>query len=934
MRFWQNQRSLLVVSDNNIVVKEMFGAVHVWVTDLRTGQPASGQALTLYSEQGVNLGTAVSDSDGFAQFDYEPTNDFLEGVTVVSGQPGQQGFGIGSSIWDEGIMPWEFDIPATSGDEVETLAYIYTDRPIYRPGDTIYYKGIVRDTNYGRYTPPTLSSLDLRLASFSFFGGEPFERTITVEVAADGSFSGEYQLPDDLSLGSYQLFVQSNSVEAFRQFTVAEYRAPEFLVNLTPTEPEALRGETVTVELSADYFFGGPATDLPVEWTIYEEPYQPTPLGGPYYSFGDGGGFLFEDGGLFGGFGGGGTFGNYVSNGNGRTDENGRLTITLPANLLQDADEGSRVVTIEANVLDLSEFAVTSRTRVTLHAAETYVGIEPDNFIGRAGAESTVNLQTIDWDGRSVPNQQVEVVFYRREWIPNRTQDFGVYYTSWDIDDTEVARSRVTTDGQGQASAAFTPEEGGTYIAVATVTDAGGRQQFSSTTIWVADSGRIGWQIDPRDKTMDLTPDATSYAPGDTARVLVQSPFAEPVQAWLTIERGQLIEQQVITINGSSDVLEIPITAALAPNAFVTLTAIKGVDGDSSNPYPEMRLGVAELSVSTEQQTLTVNLTPQQDTFAPGETAVYNITVTDYQGNPVQADVSLALVDLAVLTLKDDNAPNIVEAFYAEQPYRSRNGSGLVFSGEGYPIEIPVEQLGLGGGGGGEFAADTALARTTGEDEDGVRQDFPDTAFWQASLTTDGNGQATVEIPLPDNLTTWRLSSKAVTADTLVGQNEVDIITTLPLLIRPVTPRFFTVGDVVELGAIVNNNTGVELETAVSLQATGVTLSSAASQTITVPANGQRLVRWPVTVANVMGVDLTFRVEGGDYSDASKPTFGDGGDIPVYRYTADDIVATAGQLDERAPRGSHFAAPWRRHRSGRGGYHPQPFVWRRAGRQH
>ena len=922
VRFWQNQRSLLVVSDNNIVVKEMFGAVHVWVTELRTGQPAANQSLTLYSEQGVPLGTAVSDSNGFAQFDYSPTNDFLEGVTVVSGQPGEEGFGVGSSIWDEGIMPWEFDIPATSGDEVETLAYIYTDRPIYRPGDTLYYKGIVRDTNYGRYTPATSTNLEMRLGSFSFFGGDSFERTINVEVAADGSFSGEYQLPQDVSLGSYQLFVQNNTVEAFRQFTVAEYRAPEFIVSLTPEEPEQLRGETVTVELSADYFFGGPATDLPVEWTIYEQAYQPTQLGGPYVSFGDGAGFLYEDVGLFGGFGGGGALGNYLINGNGRTDANGRLAITLPANLLQEIEEGSRKITIEANVFDLSEFSVTNRTSVTLHAAETYVGIAPENFIGRAGSESTVNLQTIDWDGRSVPNQQVEVVFYRREWVPNRSQDFGVYYTSWDVVDTEVARTRVTTDSQGVATAAFTPEEGGSYIAVATVTDGGGREQFSSTSIWVADSGRIGWQIDPRDKTMTLTPDATDYAPGDTARVLVQSPFTEPVQAWLTIERGQLLEQRVITLSGSSDVLEIPISPEMAPNAFITLTAIKGVTSDNV-PYPEMRLGLAELSVSVEQQTLNVALTPQQERFAPGDTAVYTLSVTDYQGNPVQADLSLALVDLAVLTLKDDNAPNIVEAFYARQPYRSRLGTGLVFSGEGYPVEIPVEQLGLGGGGAGDTVAETTVARLNeGDEEDDVRKDFPDTAFWQASISTDGNGQATIEIPLPDNLTTWRLSSKAVTADTLVGQNEVDIITTLPLLVRPVTPRFFTVGDVVELGAIVNNNTEDALETAVSLEATGVTLLGESSQTVSVPANGQMLVRWPVTVNNVTGVDLTFRVEGGGYADASKPTFGDG-DIPVYRYVADDIVATAGQLDEVGRRVEAILLPPRsRPNSGRSCHYP------------
>ncbi|MCB8949807.1 MAG: Ig-like domain-containing protein [Ardenticatenaceae bacterium] len=899
VRFWQNQRNLLVVADTNIVVKEMFGAVHVWVTDLQSGQPVAGRNLTLYSEQGVSLGTAVSDQNGFAQFEYNPTQNYLEGATVVSGQPGQAGFGIGSSIWDENIRPWEFDIPASSGDEVETLAYIYTDRPIYRPGDTVYFKGIVRETNYGRYNPPTVTELDLRLSSSNFFGGEQFERSLPVTVGPDGTFNGEYQIPADINLGSYQLYVQMPDVEAFRQITIAEYRAPEFLVNLTPAEPEQLRGESVTVTLSAEYFFGGPATDLPVDWTVYEAAYQPAHDGGPFYSFGDGGGFLYRDPGLF-SFGGDGSFGNFLLNGSGVTDADGRLTITVPADLLQEAEAGSRVLSIEANVRDLSEFAVTSLTTVTMHAAELYVGIQPDDFIGRANTESTVNLQTIDWDGTAVPNQTVEVVFYRREWIPNRSQDYGIYYTRWDTVDTEVARTRVTTNGQGVASASFTPEEGGTYLAVATVVDDSGREQFSSTNIWVADSGSIGWQIDPRDKTMELTPDATNYAPGDTARVLIQSPFSQPVQAWLTIERGELLTQQVIIVDGSSDVLEIPITPEMSPNAFVTVTAIKGVT-DGSDRYPQMRLGIAELPVSTEQQTLTVSLTPNEETFGPGDTAVYTVTVTDYQGNPVQADVSLALVDLAVLTLKEDNAPNIVDAFYAEQPYRSRMGSGLIFSGEDYPIEIPVEQLGLGGGGGG-FAAETALARAVDDDDD-VRQDFPDTAFWQANLTTDANGQAIVEIPLPDSLTTWRLSSKAVTQEeTLVGQNSVDIITTLPLLVRPVTPRFFTAGDVVELGAIVNNNTGEELETAVTLEASGVTLSGPETQTVTVPANGQMLVRWPVTVENVDGVDLTFRVEGGEYSDATKPTISDGGDIPVYRYTGDDVVATAGQIDEAGNR--------------------------------
>ncbi len=176
-----------------------------------------------------------------------------------------------------------------------------------------------------------------------------------------------------------------------------------------------------------------------------------------------------------------------------------------------------------------------------------------------------------------------------------------------------------------------------------------------------------------------------------------------------------------------------------------------------------------------------MNLTPQEELFAPGDTAVYDVLVTDHDGNPVASDFSLALVDLAVLTLKDDNAPPILEAFYSPQPYRSQVGSGLFMSGEGLEPEIPLQGGGLGGGG-GDGMAESAVAKLEGEEEDGARSDFPDTAYWEASVQTGADGKSTVEIPLPDSLTTWRLSSKAVTNDTKVGQNEVDVVVSLPLV--------------------------------------------------------------------------------------------------------------------------------------------------------
>ena len=506
-----------------------------------------------------------------------------------------------------------------------------------------------------------------------------------------------------------------------------------------------------------------------------------------------------------------------------------------------------------------------------------------------------------------MPNRQVELTFYERQWTPVREDTFGQFYTRWQADDTEVDRRTVTTDGLGKATADFVPPRGGSYVVAATVADDGGRRQSSSAFLWAADIDAIGWPSDPREKRMDLAADQDEYRPGDTARILVQSPFVGPATAWVTIERGDVIDQHFVTLQSNSEILEIPISAFYAPNVFVTVHVVKGVD--ESNPVADMRIGLTELVVSPEQLALNMTLTPRSDMLSPGDTAEYDLLVTDHQGNPVQTSFSLALVDLAVLSLKEDNAPHILEAFYRRQPLRSQTGAGLIVSGEGLEVEIPSEILGRGGGGGGgaDESAAPALALEGDEDESGedIRADFQDTAFWQAQVSTDPSGRATVSIPLPDNVTTWRLSSKGVSDyaasnETLVGQTEADIVSTLPLLIRPVTPRFFTVGDELRLGAVIHNNTAEQLDVAVSLDASGLTLTGRAEQEVTIAPGQRQLVRWPVTVDDVPFADLTFRAEGGEYRDATKPTFGEPPDqlIPVVRYAGEDVVGTSGVLEE------------------------------------
>ena len=275
------------------------------------------------------------------------------------------------------------------------------------------------------------------------------------------------------------------------------------------------------------------------------------------------------------------------------------------------------------------------------------------------------------------------------------------------------------------------------------------------------------------------------------------------MRALIAVERGHILDAKVIDLKTNSDVIEIPITPDMAPNAFVSVVIVKGVD--QNELAPSFKLGYAAFTVNREQQLLKVTLTPDPrrerggENYAPRTPVSYTLKVLDFQGKPVQAEVSLALVDLSVLTLLDPFASPMPDFYYGERGLGVMTSASLVYSVDRINLKLSEEAKGGGGGAaeGGDFF---------------VRGNFPDTAYWNATVTTDANGEAKISAVLPDNLTTWRMLAKAVTKDTLVGEGQVDIRSTKDLLIRPVTPRFMVVGDKLTMAAVVNNNTAKAIE--------------------------------------------------------------------------------------------------------------------------
>ncbi len=885
-------RHYMLVVNANLTLKTSFDEAMAWLTDLETGQPIAGTPVTFYaSYKAGQLVQGTTDRDGVVQVNTPHTGTLYELEYAVA--EGNGVYAVALNYWDEGIQPWQFGSIPTQFDYQDYSLYLYTDRPLYRPGQEVYFKGIVRAKDDVTYSLPPLRTI--HVAIYNDQGDVIYEADLPVNEV--GSFNGTLTLDREAGLGYYSIEASMPGMAEFSSlynrlgFQVAEYRKPEFLVEVTSQADQVLAGQEIAVTVDAEFFFGGPVSDAEVSWTVLSDHYFFTYTGPGRYSFYD----YDQDWRYSPEFVPG--FGEVIADGEGKTGADGKFVFRVPASL--DDTGSSRRFTIEAVVTDINGQSVAGRTQVIVHKGQYYVGVSPDVYVGTAGDPISASLIVVDWDSQPIRNHQVTVEFLEQRWNSVQEEDeFGRTQWTWTLEEIPVGNPvTVRTDRDGKASVTFTPPSGGEFKFRASVRDEAGNTQTSSAFVWVSSSEFIAWRQANNDR-IDLIADKDTYRPGETAEILIASPFqGRDVKALVTVERGSVLSHEVITLNSNSYVYRLPITGALAPNVFVSVVIIKGVD--DTNPTPAFKMGLVKIGVDPVEQTLQLTVTPDREQVGPREQVTYTVRAADHAGRPVDAEVSLALVDLATLTLAPPNSGPILDHFYGSAGLSVRTAVPLINLVDRLNQEL-IDRGKGGGGGGAEGFYD-------------IRSDFRDTAYWSAVVRTGEDGEASVTVTLPDNLTTWRMDARAVTATTLVGQTEVDIIATKPLLVRPVTPRFFVVNDEATLSTVVNNNTEAPLRARVSLQAEGVSILGDAEQIVNIPAGGRVQVDWSVVVdANAEWVDLVFSAEADNLRDASKPPLGDPDHdqmLPVYRYEVPETVGTAGQLASAGERTEGIVLP-------------------------
>jgi uncharacterized protein YfaS (alpha-2-macroglobulin family) len=517
----------------------------------------------------------------------------------------------------------------------------------------------------------------------------------------------------------------------------------------------------------------------------------------------------------------------------------------------------SQIYTLEATVSDANNQSVANRVSFPVHSGALYLGLRSLDYIVGTDKPAKFEVLSVTTDGKIKAGQSVDAVLFKREWntVKRKNVDGGFYYEN-SYNDKQIEKKSLKTGDDGLGQLEFNLKDGGSYKVEVSSADGRGNTVKSSTTVYVSSGEFINWGSENNDK-IELVTDKMEYKVGDTAKVLIKSPY-RGVNALVTFEKDKVLDEKVIKLDSNSQTFEVPITEKYLPNMFVSVVIVKGSNYDAGLAQPadgavderqvaSFKVGYATLPVNTESKKLNIEISSDKARYNPGDEVKLTVKSTDFTGKAVPAEVSVGVVDESVLSLTESVTADLLNVFYRQRMLGVSFAETLTKAISRVNVQV---EAGMKGGGGGAIAK---------------RGDFKDTAFFQADLNTDASGMATVTFKLPDNLTTWQAMGIGISDDThgekaLVGSGKYSFLANKDIMVRPVLPRFMVTGDKMTVSAIVQNYTDKDEDMKVSLNAEGVSLKDAADKNILVKSGGSQKIDWSVEIgaASTAGAKLDF----------------------------------------------------------------------------
>jgi uncharacterized protein YfaS (alpha-2-macroglobulin family) len=863
-RMWAyrpHRRVLANVTELGVLLKAGPASGLVWVTSITTGKPVGGASVQIYSTKGKQVWSGTTDEKGLVTLpgtsrllkpatessreDVDPEEEMdyyshrSQRLIAIVEKGGDVAAVDGN--WSNGIQTWNFGVEEDRrAGEKRIRGLIQSDRGIYRPGETVHFKGIVREIAIGRApTVPTGAPVSVVVSDSR--GAKLFEKKLA--VTRFGGFSFDLALGEEAVTGDYSVLAAIKDQTFRESFQVEEFRKVSFEVDVKSPTRHGMLGDKLQFQVHADFLFGAPVKDAPVKWEVQRRPHTLSFPAFPQYGFSD-----YAARGVYDWWYSEGSEGehlSFVSDGEGKTDARGVLSFGVRDTESKFA--GPQDYLARAVVTDESDQSVGKQVVVTAHPSQFYLGLHTQEFVQAVDMPFAVNTIALAPDGKQVATK-AKLSFVKQSWDCSYSEGYRSYSSCTTRNEPIFSRD-IEIPATGNGTERIVPKSPGEYVIRLESTDGKGAAVTSSSYVWVLGKGEAFWSGD-EDARMSLIASKPKYEPGDTARIVARTGMKKPT-ALVTLERNGVVDTRVIEMESSSEGIQIPIEAAHAPNVFASVAMVTGRSGEGDRHRPRFKMGVVDLVVSSEQNRLEVAIETEKPTYQPGET-VSGVIVLRSGQKPVVGEIALSVADEGVLQLIAYQTPDPMKVFFASW------GLGVDAGTNWNRIARLNDPVGDDPEEGGDSSAGS---------ESRIRSKFVSSAFWAPHLTTDDKGEVRFSFTAPDNLTAFRLMAVAADDGTRFGSGEKRITIKKPLLAKPVLPRFVGEGDKVEVGVVVHNYTGAAGKATVKAVADGVTLGTA-EQTVEIADGASARVRFTGRVKKREAAKFEFHVAMGPHKDA------------------------------------------------------------------
>ncbi len=836
------KRSPVLVSAWAVVVKMLPGELLVYTLRPRSGEPQPDVRIAVAAGGKVRLGR--TGPDGLLRL-------------AVSG-PGRLIADLDQEFQELSLFREE----AAEGSRV----HISTDRPVYRPGQTVSFKALRRNLESGRLVLPVREKVRVEVR-------DPLGRSIHAAEPSwneYGSVSGSLRLGDEPPLGTYAVLVHGREAERNpddedpplwqAEFTVAAYRKPEMAVQVEYPAGAAVLGERLRAVVRASYHFGSAVAGGEVDWSVSRRvPWrlralkrlpELDPSRAWFFQPPD---ETDDD--------------DWSPYREGKTalQPDGSCEVEFDAEELEGSKGSPHEFRVTAVVTDLSRFQAEGSAKVLLLPASLRVDLDASRQFARPGHPLEVRVRAASPDGRPLPAQEVELTAYteRAERGPDGEVEFELFY-----------RGTARSGEDGRAAFTVSPEPGPRLRLRARAKDERGR--------WAVDRLDLPLDVDASDRDADheeiaVVPERRSYEAGDTARLLLRAP-RKGLSALLTVEGEGFLVARILALKQRTETLELPVGADWPRRVVVKLCAWK--DGAAFG-------GGATMSVYPRDGVLDVRVAADKASYAPREKARVSIS-TSALGAGVPAEVELSIVDESIFGLRMDKTEDL-RSFFHRRSRRDAGVDGTIYVPDDY-LDGEERRPLAGALVGAMFALEEAKGEAPGETNEAVRSEFPDTLLWRAHALTDAQGKAEIEIEIPDSLTTWRFTARAVSGASRFGEARSTALCRKDVMLRLAAPRFFTERDLGTVSTIVHNERREDAVFRVRLEAEGLDVE-AGEKELRVPAGGARRLDWTVLARHAGSALLRARAAGPAGGDAMELR------LPVLPHGLEDATGVSGAVD-------------------------------------